>query len=116
MTERPDLTQTTRDAWQTGQESLAESWRQAQVLWNNVAANWGEAAGMLMRQTRDRSQETAALRELQDAALAAGQAWLRLPTVLVGGAPATELPQAINRLAEAQGRALRVWLGTLTAR
>jgi hypothetical protein len=116
-TDTPDLTEATRNAWDAGQQPFSEGWRQAQQFWNSVAGNWGEAAGIWLRQNQRQSQEVAALRELQDAAVAAGQAWLRLPSVLLGGgARESELPQAISRLAEAQGHAVRLWLGTLTAR
>jgi hypothetical protein len=114
--ETPGLVDATRSASEAVQQLLADSWQHTQQLWNGVAANWGEAAGTWIRRTEaQQPAETASvLRDVQDATVAAGRAWLRLPAVLVGAAPVTELPNALVRLTEAHGRAYRLWIGTLT--
>jgi hypothetical protein len=106
-----------RKTWEAGQQSLAESWAQTQDFWNSIARNWGEAAGAWLRQPPGRQpQETAAvLRELSDATLAAGEAWLRLPFLLVGGVTLADLQKTASRLTEAQARAFRLWLDTFTS-
>lgn len=103
-------------AWEAGARALAEGWRQAQEFWNSVGRTWGEAAGMWLGQLQAaRSQDSAAIfRELQEAAFAVGQAWMRLPLVLASGAQPAELQQAISRLTEAQGRAYQMWMEGLS--
>ncbi|MGH7320185.1 MAG: hypothetical protein ACRELA_11255, partial [Candidatus Rokuibacteriota bacterium] len=59
------------------------------------------------------SEGAAALRELHEAAFAAGQAWMRLPLALASGAPPTELQEAVARLAQAEGRAYKLWIEVL---
>lgn len=111
-----DPMQAARQTWETGAQSLADGWRQAQEFWNSVARSWGEAAATWTSQLQGgRSAEsTAVLRELQEAAFAVGQAWMRLPLVLAGGAQPADLQQAISRLTEAQGRAYQMWLEALS--
>jgi hypothetical protein len=102
--------------WEAGYQALAEGWRQSQEFWNGVARSWGEAAGVWLGQLQGgRPQESVAmLRELQEAAFAVGQAWMRLPMILASGAQPMELQQAITRLTDAQGRAYQMWMETLS--
>ena len=103
--------------WDAGARALADGWRQSQEFWNSAARSWGEAAGAWMGQLQSgsRSQEHLAVaRELQEAAFAVGQAWMRLPLALAGGAQPAELQQAITKLAEAQGRAYQLWMEALS--
>lgn len=108
-----------RQMWEAGSRSLLEGWRQAQEFWNSAARSWGEVTGawlsQLGRPTPGLSSEgAAAVRELQEAAFAAGQAWMRLPLFLASGAPPTELQEAVTRLTQAQGRAYKLWMEALT--
>ena len=107
-----DPMRTAAQSWEAGYQALTEGWRQAQDFWNNVARSWGEAAGTWMSQLQGtRSPESATmLRELQEAAFAVSQAWMRLPMILASGAQPAELQEAITRLTEAQGRAYRMWM------
>ena len=59
------------------------------------------------------AENTAVLRELQEASLAVAQAWMRLPFTLMTGAGPAELQEAATRLTEAQGRAYQLWLEAL---
>lgn len=107
-----------RQMWETGSRSLLEGFRQAQEFWNNTARSLGEVAGawtaQLPRSGPGVSAEgTAALRELHEAAFAAGQAWMRLPLALATGASPTELSDAISRLTQAQGKAYKLWMEAL---
>ena len=107
-----------RPMWETGSRSLLEGFRQAQEFWNNTARSLGEVAGawtaQLPRSGAGISAEgTAALRELHEAAFAAGQAWMRLPLALATGASPTELSEAISRLTQAQGKAYKLWMEAL---
>jgi hypothetical protein len=107
-----------RQMWETGSRSLLEGFRQAQEFWNNTARSLGEVAGawtaQLPRSGSGISAEgTAALRELHEAAFAAGQAWMRLPLALATGASPTELSDAISRLTQAQGKAYKLWTEAL---
>ena len=107
-----------RQMWETGSRSLLEGFRQAQEFWNNTARSLGEVAGawtaQLPRSGAGISAEgTAALRELHEAAFAAGQAWMRLPLALATGASPTELSDAISRLTQAQGKAYKLWTEAL---
>jgi hypothetical protein len=107
-----------RQMWETGSRSLLEGFRQAQELWNSTARSLGEVAGawtaQLPRSGSGISAEgTAALRELHEAAFAAGQAWMRLPLALATGASPTELSDAISRLTQAQGKAYKLWTEAL---
>jgi hypothetical protein len=113
----PDPLESMRKTWEAGQQSLAESWAQTQDFWNSVARNWGEAAGAWLRQPPGgQPQETSAvLRELSEATFAAGEAWLRLPLLLVGGVTIAQLQKTASRLTEAHARALRLWLDTVTS-
>jgi hypothetical protein len=111
-------TQQVTQLWEAGYRSLSEGWRQSQEFWNNAARSWGEIAGAWMNQFSRpgqgvSSESAAALRELQDAAFAVGQAWMRLPFVLTGGAQPTELQDAVTRLTQAQGRAYQLWIEAL---
>jgi hypothetical protein len=101
--------------WETGYKALADGMRQAQEFWSNAARSWGDASGawlgQINRAAPGMSDETAAiLRELQEASFAVGQAWMRLPMVLAGGAQPKELQEAITRLTQAQGRAYQLWM------
>jgi len=107
-----------RQMWETGSRSLLEGFRQAQEFWNSTARSLGEVAGawtaQLPRSGSGISAEgTAALRELHEAAFAAGQAWMRLPLALATGASPTELSDAISRLTQAQGKAYKLWMEAL---
>ena len=107
-----------RQMWETGSRSLLEGFRQAQEFWNSTARSLGEVAGawtaQLPRSGAGISAEgTAALRELHEAAFAAGQAWMRLPLALATGASPTELSDAISRLTQAQGKAYKLWMEAL---
>lgn len=106
--------------WEAGQKSLLEGWKQAQEFWNSAARSWGEVAGTWLGQAGRAPgqplppESAAALRELQEAAFAVGQAWMRLPLALSAGRPPAELQEAVLRLTEAQGRAYQLWLEALT--
>jgi hypothetical protein len=107
-----------RQMWETGSRSLLDGFRQAQEFWNNAAKSWGEVAGawtaQMPRQSMGVSGDgAAALRELHEAALAAGVAWMRLPLALASGASPTELSDAIARLTQAQGKAYKLWMDAL---
>jgi len=107
-----------RQMWETGSRSLLEGFRQAQEFWNSTARSLGEVAGawtaQLPRSGSGISAEgAAALRELHEAAFAAGQAWMRLPLALATGASPTELSDAISRLTQAQGKAYKLWMEAL---
>ena len=107
-----------RQMWETGSRSLLEGFRQAQEFWNNTARSLGEVTGawtaQLPRAGAGISAEgAAALRELHEAAFAAGQAWMRLPLALATGASPTELSEAISRLTQAQGKAYKLWMEAL---
>jgi hypothetical protein len=107
--------------WETGSRSLLEGFRQAQEFWNSAARSWGEVAGAWTAQMPRASgglpgvsaDGAAALRELHEAALAAGVAWMRLPLALATGASPTELSDAITRLTQAQGKAYKLWMDAL---
>ncbi len=106
--------------WEAGAKSLAEGWRQAQEFWNNAARSWGELAGTGMRQPAPpgptmSAEAMAAWRELQEAAFAVAQAWMRLPLLFAGGGQPSELQEAVTRLAQAQGRAYKLWMEALKA-
>jgi len=111
-----------RDAtqmWEAGQQSMAEGWRQAQEFWNTSARNWGEVAsawmgGMSATAPGVAGETTAVWRELQEAAFAVGQAWMRLPLMLASGASPVELQEAVTRLTQAQGRAYQLWMEALS--
>jgi hypothetical protein len=105
--------------WEAGQRALLDGWRQAQEFWSNAARGWGEVAGAWLGQAARPGQamspeSAAALRELQEAAFAVAQAWMRLPLVLSTGRPPFELQDALTQLAQAQGRAYQLWLEALT--
>jgi hypothetical protein len=106
-----------RQAWEAGSRSLLEGFRQAQEFWNNAARSWGEVAGawtaQLPRPSSGLADGGAALRELHEAALAAGVAWMRLPLTLASGASPSELSDAIARLTQAQGKAYKLWIDAL---
>jgi hypothetical protein len=61
------------------------------------------------------AESQAVLRELQEAAFAVGQAWMRLPLVLAAGGAPGELQEAITKLTQAQGRAYQLWMQALKA-
>jgi hypothetical protein len=96
-----------------------DGWRQGQEFWANAARSWGEVAtswvAQLNRPGAGASPEAMGIvRELQEAAFAAGMAWMRLSLVLAGGAPPVELQEAVTRLTQAQGRAYQLWGEALT--
>ena len=104
--------------WEAASRSLSEGLRQTQDFWNKAAQGWGEATGAWISQFNRSgqgmsSESMTVVRELQEASFAVAQAWMRLPMVLAGGAQPTELQGAITRLAEAQGRAYRLWMDAL---
>jgi len=104
--------------WEAGARSLSEGWRQGQEFWNNAARSWGEVAGTWLSQVPRSGpglsgEGLAVWRELQEAAFAVGQAWMRLPLVLASGAQPGELQEAVTRLTEAQGRAYTLWMEAL---
>jgi hypothetical protein len=104
--------------WEAGAKSLAEGWRQAQEFWNSTARNWGEMAATWMRQpappgATPAAEAMAAWRELQEAAFAVAEAWMRLPLLFASGAQPSELQDAVTRLGLAQGRAYKLWLEAL---
>ena len=101
--------------WEAGYRSLMDGWRQAQEFWTTAARSWGEVAGAWMGQYGRTAEGTtgdsmAVMRELQEAAFAVAQAWMRLPLVLAGGTQSNELQEAVTRLTEAQGRAYQLWI------
>ena len=99
--------------YEAGYQALFEGWRQAQEFWNGVARTWGGAAGA-WAQPGGRSNETMdVMRELNEAAFAVAQAWMRLPLTLMGGSQPEELQEAVTRLAAAQGRAFELWMEAL---
>jgi hypothetical protein len=105
--------------WEAGYQSLMDGWRQAQEFWTSMARTWGESAGVWMGQLNRGGSGVPAegmdiMRELNEAAFAVAQAWMRLPFVLIGGAQPNELQEAITRLTEAQGRAYELWLEGLS--
>jgi hypothetical protein len=107
--------QQAQQMWEAGARSLSEGWQQAQSFWNTVARSWSEAASTMMGQLPRSgpamsSEALAAWRELNEAAFAVGQAWMRLPLALSSGAPPAELQAAVTRLTEAQGRAYKLWM------
>ena len=101
---------------------------QAQQMWEAGARSLSRlAAGALLDRSRElerggarwgssrlgpamSSEALAAWRELNEAAFAVGQAWMRLPLALSSGAPPAELQAAVTRLTEAQGRAYKLWM------
>jgi hypothetical protein len=102
--------------WEAGAKSLAEGWRHAQEFWNTAARSWGETAPTWMRQpplpeASPAADVMAAWRELQEAAFAVAQAWMRLPLLVAGGAQ----PSEVTRLGLAQVRAYKLWLEALAA-
>ena len=103
--------------WESGYQSLMDGWRQAQEFWTTMARSWGEAAGSWMGQLNRGGavppEGMDVLRELNEAAFAVAQAWMRLPLVLMGGAQPTELQETVTRLTEAQGRAYELWIEAL---
>jgi hypothetical protein len=105
--------------WEAGARSMTEGWRQAQEFWNNAAKSWGDLAGAWLRQMPGApgvsGESQAVLRELQEAAFAVGQAWMRLPLVLAAGGAPGELQEAITKLTQAQGRAYQLWMQALKA-
>jgi len=106
--------------WEAGARSMTEGWRQAQEFWSSAARSWSELAGTWMGQLPRpgaglSSEGQAVLRELQEAAFAVGQAWMRLPLVMASGGQPGELQEAITRLTQAQGRAYQLWMQALKA-
>jgi hypothetical protein len=104
--------------WEASYRSLSEGMRQAQEFWNNAARSWGGVTGAWMNQFARPGQgisneSMAVLRELQEASFAVGQAWMRLPLVLAGGAQPKDLQEAVTRLTQAQGRAYQLWLESI---
>ena len=104
--------------WEAGAKALTEGWRQAQDFWTTAAKGWGDMASTWMSQVPRTGpaaspEAQAVFRELQEAAFAVGQAWMRMPLVLAAGGQPGELQAAITRLTEAQGRAYKLWLEAL---
>ena len=100
--------------FETGYQQLFEGWRQAQEFWNGVARSWGGATGAWMQQGTGSQESMDVLRELNEAAFAVAQAWMRLPMAMFGGAQPNELQEATSRLTQAQGRAYQLWLEALS--
>jgi hypothetical protein len=120
MTAQGPSPQEIAQMWEAGAKSLAEGWRQAQEFWNNPARSWGEMAATWMRQPAPPGPSPAAdamatWRELQEAAFAVAQAWMRLPLLFAGGAQPREFQEAVTQLGLAQGRAYKLWLEALKA-
>ena len=109
-----DPMQAGQQMFEAGYQQLMEGWRQAQEFWNGVARSWGGAASAWTQQTAVSSESAEVLRELNEAAFAVAQAWMRMPLVLMGGAQANELQEATTRLTQAQGRAYQLWLQALS--
>src|SRR5262245_7605895 len=87
------------EMWEAGQRALMEGWRQGQEFWNNAARGWGEIgrtgiAGASSPGAGGTGEAAKVMRELQEAAIAAGTAWMRLPLALAAGAPPAELQEA----------------------
>jgi hypothetical protein len=106
-------------AWEAGYQSLMAGWQQAQEFWTSAARSWGEAAGAWMGQLSQSGGGVSAegmevVRELNEAAFAVAQAWMRLPLVFLGGAQPDDLQQAVTRLSQAQGRAFELWTEALS--
>jgi hypothetical protein len=119
MDSRAPSPQEIAEMWEAGARSLAEGWRQGQEFWNSAARNWAEMASTWTRQPappeRSSADAMATWRELQEAAFAVAQAWMRLPLLLGGAAKPGELQEAVTQLGLAQGRAYKLWLEALTA-
>lgn len=101
-------------------EGMAEGMRQAQEFWTSMARSWSDAASAWMGQGQaanaggTNAERMAAVRELQEAAFAVAQAWLRLPLLFVGAAQPSELQDAATRLTQAQSRAYQLWVEALS--
>lgn len=109
----------TTQMWEAASRSLSEGLRQTQDFWSKAAQGWGDITSAWISQLNRSgqampSESMTVVRELQEASFAVAQAWMRLPMVLVGGAQPSELQDAVTRLAEAQGRAYRLWMDALT--
>lgn len=100
--------------FEAGYQQLFEGWKQAQEFWNTMARSWGGATGAWMQQSAGSDESMDVLRELNEAAFAVAQAWMRMPLALVGGAGPSELQDAVTRLTQAQGRAYQLWLEALS--
>src|SRR5437762_3159043 len=81
--------------WEAGYRSLLDGWQQAQEFWGSMARSWGEVAGAWMGQAQSPRMEEGmtVMRELQEAAFAVAQAWMRLPLSLTGAARPEELQE-----------------------
>lgn len=113
----PDPMRAGSQLFESGYRSMTEGWQQAQEFWNNIARSWGGAAGSFMTNpsfAAGSEESMKVLRELQEAAFAVGQAWMRMPLTLMGGSGPQEIQEATNRLAEAQGRAYQLWMEALS--
>jgi hypothetical protein len=111
----PQMAQT----WEASQRALMDGWRQGQEFWANAARSWGEVATSWMTQLSRpgvgaSTEAMGIVRELQEAAFAAGMAWMRLPLVLASGARPVEFQEVVMRLTQAQGRAYQLWAEALT--
>jgi hypothetical protein len=102
----PRPIESARDAWETGARSLSEGLAQVQEFWNSVARSWGESLGLWIGQPpwAQRREGAEAVRELHEAAVAAFQAWLRLPLALASPTLALEYQRALLRLLAANAR------------
>jgi hypothetical protein len=96
--------------WEAGYQQLMEGWKQAQEFWNGVARSWGGATAPWMQPAAASGESMDVIRELNEAAFAVAQAWMRMPLALMGGAGAVELQDATTRLTQAQGRAYQLWM------
>lgn len=110
----PDPVRAGSQMFEAGYQQLFEGWRQAQDFWNGVARSWGGTTGAWMQPGAGNQESMDVLRELNEAALAVAQAWMRLPMALLGGAQPNELQDATSRLTQAQGRAYQLWLEALS--
>ena len=104
-----------RQMWEAGARAMSEGLKQAQEFWTQAARGWSDAASawaaQLARPAAGAPDEgMAVLRELSEASFAVSQAWMRLPTALMTGAPPAELQAALTRLMQAQGRAYQLWI------
>ena len=100
--------------YEAGYQALFDGWRQAQEFWSGVARTWGGATGAWMQQGAGSNETMDVMRELNEAAFAVAQAWMRLPLTLMGGGQPNELQDATTRLTQAQGRAYQLWLEALS--
>jgi len=102
------------DPMAAGYQALTEGWKQAQDFWNGVARTWGGATGAWMNQNNRSDEGMEVMRELNEAAFAVAQAWMRLPMAMMGGGQPNDLQEATTRLTQAQGRAYQLWMEAIS--